>query len=464
MRTRWTIAAPTWSLLTAGLLVPAPLLLMGQNQCTQSDADGDDWTTAQGDCDDNDASIYPGATELCDARDNNCDGAVDESGAWWNTNWAYRIPVTLAAPAVDVAGPPVSIDLDFHAALGLLGDSGTFEPDSMRVVVQDCGLGQPELPSQFLDGWRALFEKSPSDDPTGDGAGAVAFRYDTDGDPTTLDAFPASSTLTVAVYFGHNIAAPAYPTSLQTDASGISNHTTAAHFDAAKGGLLSSLTTADSPNLMSQADSCCGNSIYTASTWGIDPQDGEGTLTPLEAGPVVAAIEASGVRSDSSGGYSYSYVYWLFEGRPELWSKVVQVTTADTVSSHSSDFTDGIRPWETVQTSVASSGSAVFTADPALQYADVSDGTWGVSWAYHAPPLYLVNLSMYNPYLIVLGNDFLPPGSGTPVTVPQGTTYMDNIVQFVLPHTGGFHSSAATLTGLAEGVQATSSAPERLLN
>src|SRR5690606_966237 len=30
------------------------------------------------DCDDDDAAIRPGATELCDAADQDCDGAVDE--------------------------------------------------------------------------------------------------------------------------------------------------------------------------------------------------------------------------------------------------------------------------------------------------------------------------------------------------------------------------------------------------
>ncbi|MDJ0763907.1 MAG: MopE-related protein [Myxococcota bacterium] len=30
------------------------------------------------DCDDSDATIYPGATEICDSADNNCDGEVDE--------------------------------------------------------------------------------------------------------------------------------------------------------------------------------------------------------------------------------------------------------------------------------------------------------------------------------------------------------------------------------------------------
>jgi len=29
------------------------------------------------DCDDNDTSSYPGALDVCDGRDNNCDGKID---------------------------------------------------------------------------------------------------------------------------------------------------------------------------------------------------------------------------------------------------------------------------------------------------------------------------------------------------------------------------------------------------
>ncbi len=39
------------------------------------------------DCDDAEASTYPGATEICDGVDNDCDGSVDESGASGESTW-----------------------------------------------------------------------------------------------------------------------------------------------------------------------------------------------------------------------------------------------------------------------------------------------------------------------------------------------------------------------------------------
>jgi hypothetical protein len=42
-----------------------------------ADADGDS-VTSDTDCDDGDAAIFPGATEVCNGLDDNCDGAIDE--------------------------------------------------------------------------------------------------------------------------------------------------------------------------------------------------------------------------------------------------------------------------------------------------------------------------------------------------------------------------------------------------
>jgi len=45
------------------------------------DIDGDGWSVSMGDCDDANPAVYPGATEVCNRVDDDCDGDLDE-GEW----------------------------------------------------------------------------------------------------------------------------------------------------------------------------------------------------------------------------------------------------------------------------------------------------------------------------------------------------------------------------------------------
>jgi hypothetical protein len=45
------------------------------------DDDGDGYTENQGDCDDEAATVHPGAVDGCDGTDEDCDGSVDEDAA-----------------------------------------------------------------------------------------------------------------------------------------------------------------------------------------------------------------------------------------------------------------------------------------------------------------------------------------------------------------------------------------------
>jgi hypothetical protein len=42
------------------------------------DLDGDGYTVAAGDCEDDEGWVHPDAAEACDGLDNDCDGVVDE--------------------------------------------------------------------------------------------------------------------------------------------------------------------------------------------------------------------------------------------------------------------------------------------------------------------------------------------------------------------------------------------------
>ncbi len=54
-------------------------LLIRQEGCSIPDGDGDGVTVCEDDCDDTDDSVFPGAPEICDGKDNDCDEVVDDN-------------------------------------------------------------------------------------------------------------------------------------------------------------------------------------------------------------------------------------------------------------------------------------------------------------------------------------------------------------------------------------------------
>lgn len=105
------------------MLLSILALAAGCKACTSHQADDTapvdldgDGAPADEDCDDGDASVYPGADELCDGVDNDCDAVVDEADAVDASSWYPDVDGDgygdAAAEAVVACEAPAADDMD----------------------------------------------------------------------------------------------------------------------------------------------------------------------------------------------------------------------------------------------------------------------------------------------------------------------------------------------------------------
>jgi Putative metal-binding motif len=83
------------------------------------------YTETVGDCDDNDPTVYPGAPEICDGKDNNCNGEIDEG-----------LPILTFCTDADGDG---------HGVLGEAAVTGCKPPKGFGLCDGDCNDDDPTI-------------------------------------------------------------------------------------------------------------------------------------------------------------------------------------------------------------------------------------------------------------------------------------------------------------------------------
>jgi predicted outer membrane repeat protein len=147
-----------------------------------NDADGDGFASAY-DCDDDDASVFPGANEVCNDKDSDCDGTVDGPNAAGVRTWY---------PDVDEDGfGDTTAPLDACST----PDGYTEEPGDCDDIDPDINPDTPEICDGLdndcdgtIDGGNAIDQLTWFEDVDGDGFGSDASTISACEAPTGFTA------------------------------------------------------------------------------------------------------------------------------------------------------------------------------------------------------------------------------------------------------------------------------------
>ncbi|MFT4976675.1 MAG: hypothetical protein ACI8S6_002580 [Myxococcota bacterium] len=120
--------------------------LLAEGGASITDSDGDGLSSADGDCDDSDATVYPGAEELCDGQDNDCDGEagadevdVDYDG-WLLCNGDCNDEEETIYPGAEEICDDTDTDCD-----GVNNDRQDRDFDGFSLCTGDCDDTEPDV-------------------------------------------------------------------------------------------------------------------------------------------------------------------------------------------------------------------------------------------------------------------------------------------------------------------------------
>ena len=143
---------------------------------------GDGWVAIGGDCDDLQAFVFPGAVELCDELDNDCDGEVDEDGVLGLATWyldfdsdGYGNPASSQESCAQPDGWVLDgTDCDDGEAASFPGN-----PELCDSIDNDCD-GQVDIGAAGADTWWL--------DLDGDGYGGSSYSVTACDQPADFEA------------------------------------------------------------------------------------------------------------------------------------------------------------------------------------------------------------------------------------------------------------------------------------
>lgn len=118
---------------------------------------------------------------------------------WWSTQWDYRVGLTVAANGHARSDKPVEVALNFTNLLGSLGQSGAFDPNSLRLIeVSGGAVVDANVPFQF--------DPAANYQATNNASGTLVFLL--------TGATPANGSRTYHLYFdrqGEGFSLPTFP-------------------------------------------------------------------------------------------------------------------------------------------------------------------------------------------------------------------------------------------------------------